>query len=429
MSAVGYSNYKVLQIAKPERGIVVDTRGKVIGFDYYESVYSPMLTASMTELDVGSSVANTKGIRGTIKDALPIEGNEDIFFNISTAYGDLNFTKTPMKTLGSPLNIDANTKQVANITMVSKYAFDNANKSLSKVYQEAPISDVVEKILDELKIPKDKRDIEKTSTLDKVVGNHEPPLDVILGLCKKSTPANGKDPGYFFFETQSGFKFKSIDGLINEGIDSFSNDAYAESHTYNYFTSPQANLDNSKNDFKVLFPPVVKQDQNQLNALRQGKYNVRVCTINTLTQEYNENIINLLSNTNLGGKQKNPVNSKDFCKSYTYVVNPGANEKGVSEKVINSPSTYEPMANMRYGLLHTQLVDIQVPCNVQLQAGDVIKLYIENITQDNKLDQIYNEHRSGYYLILHLCHHFDPSNSYTSLTLARDTYGLYTSKK
>ena len=72
-----------------------------------------------------------------------------------------------MKTLGSPLNIDANTKQVTNITMVSKYAFDNANTTVSKVYQEAPISDVVEKILDELNVPKDKRDIEKTSTLGK----------------------------------------------------------------------------------------------------------------------------------------------------------------------------------------------------------------------------------------------------------------------
>ena len=41
-----------------------------------------------------------------------------------------------MKTLGSPLNIDANTKQVTNITMVSKYAFDNANTTVSKVYQE-----------------------------------------------------------------------------------------------------------------------------------------------------------------------------------------------------------------------------------------------------------------------------------------------------
>ncbi len=148
MSAVGYSNYKVLQIAKPERGIVVDTRGRVVGFDYYESVYSPMVTASMTEIDAGGTVTNTNGIRGTLKDALPIEGNEDVFFNISTAYKDLNFTKTPMKTLGSPLNIDANTKQVTNITMVSKYAFDNANTTVSKVYQEAPISDVVEKILD-----------------------------------------------------------------------------------------------------------------------------------------------------------------------------------------------------------------------------------------------------------------------------------------
>ena len=95
----------------------------------------------------------------------------------------------------------------------------------------------------------------------------------------------------------------------------------------------------------------------------------------------------------------------------------------------NNPFTWEAKSTMRYDLLHSQVVDIQVPCNTLLEAGDVIKLQLENITQDEKLLQIYNEHRSGYYLILHLCHHFDTDNSYTSLTLARDTYGLYTSKK
>ena len=45
------------------------------------------------------------------------------------------------------------------------------------------------------------------------------------------------------------------------------------------------------------------------------------------------------------------------------------------------------------------------------------------------IEHAYNEHRSGFYLILHLRHHFDPKHSYTSLTLARDTYGLYTSSK
>ena len=68
---------------------------------------------------------------------------------------------------------------------------------------------MVEKILDELNVLKDKRDIEKTSTLDKVVGNHEPPPDVILGLCKKSTPTNGKDPAFF------SLKHKMDSNLIN----------------------------------------------------------------------------------------------------------------------------------------------------------------------------------------------------------------------
>ena len=430
MSAAGPSNYTFLQISKPSRGISVGLEGKILGFNYYESVYSPMVTASMLQTDVGGSVADARtGLTGTLKDALPIEGFEEVAFNITTRYGELNFTKNPMIVTGSPMTSDSPQKQSVLIPMVSKYEIDSSKKPLEKVYQEAPISDIVGKILDGLKIPKSKRNIEKTSNIDKVSGNHEPPLDVILALCKKSIPENGKDPGYFFFETQDGFQFRSIDGLINDGIARFENSNYEDTHTYNYFGALDANLDNDNNNFNVLLPPTVKRDQDQLNSLKHGLYNVRVQTMNVLTGENKEEIINLLSNSNLGDKQKSPVDSKNFSKSYTYILNPGADEKGVSEEVLNNPSEYEPKANMRYGLLHSQLVDIQVPCNVQLRAGDVIKLKLENITQDEKLLSIYNQHRSGYYLILHLCHHFDPSASYTSLTLARDTYGLYTSKK
>ena len=84
---------------------------------------------------------------------------------------------------------------------------------------------------------------------------------------------------------------------------------------------------------------------------------------------------------------------------------------------------------MRYDLLHSQLVEIVVPCNVQLRAGDVIECNFEKITQDEKAGGMYNEHTSGKYLILHLCHSFDATRSFTSLTLVRDAYGLYTSKK
>lgn len=176
-------------------------------------------------------------------------------------------------------------------------------------------------------------------------------------------------------------------------------------------------------------PPVVKKDQDLLQSIRNGQYIVRICTTNTLTQEYKEEILNLLNDTSLGNSETIELDTKNFSKSYTYVINPGSTSSGVSKKVLNSPSVYEPRAIMRYGLLHAQLIEIQIPCNTRLQAGDVIKLKLENITQDNKLEKIYNERRSGFYLILHLCHHFDTDNSYTSLTLSRDTYGLYTSRK
>ena len=433
MSAAGASNYSFFQIAKPNRGIVVRAEGKIVGLNYYESVYSPMVTANVVFEDVGGSVPNEQtGLRGTIKDALPIEGFEEVSFIVATASGELNFKKNPMIVTGSPMNIDSPQKQTTFIPMVSEFAFKNANKPLDRIYPEAPISDTVQKILSDpsiLNVPKGKQFIEKTSNNDKVSGNHETALDVILQQCKKSIPEDGTDPGYFFFETKSGFKYQSINGLINKGIENFSNNNYRENHTYNYSSALEANLDNNLNDFKVLMPPVVRRDQDQLSSLRNGQYNVRICTMNTLTHEYTEKVENLLSSSNLGEKEVTPVDSKKFSKSYTYVINPGADEKGVSEKVINSPANYEPKAHMRYGLLHAQLVDIQIPCNVNLEAGDVIKLELENITQDDKLLQIYNQHRSGYYLILHLCHHFDTDNSFTSLTLARDTYGLYTSKK
>ena len=433
MSAAGASNYTLFQVTKPNRGVVVRTEGKIVGFDYFESVYSPMITANVVIEDVGGTVANPKtGLRGTLKDALPIEGFEEIAFIILTASGELNFEKSPMIVTGSPMNIDSSQKQTTFIQMVSEFAFKNANKPLDRIYPEAPISDTVQKILSDpsiLNVPKGKQFIEKTSNNDKVSGNHETALDVILQQCKKSIPEDGTDPGYFFFETKSGFKYKSINGLIKEGIESFSSGFYRDTHTYSYSSALEANLDNTANNYKVLLPPIVRRDQDQLSSLRNGQYNVRICTMNTLTHEYTEKVENLLSSSNLGEKQQRPVDTKKFCKSYTYIINPGADEKGVSEDVINSPANYEPKANMRYGLLHSQLVDIQIPCNVKLEAGDVIKLELENITQDDKLLQIYNEHRSGFYLILHLCHHFDTNNSYTSLTLARDTYGLYTSQK
>lgn len=429
MSAAGASNYTIFQIKKKD--LEVPIQGKILNFNYYESIYSPMVTGSIALEDTGGSVENDLGILATIKDGMKITGFEEVSFLVTTRYGELDFTKYPLIVTGSPANLDESNRQVALLNMVSKTEMVSSSKPLSRNYPEAPISETVTKILNkELKISKDKLDIEKTQNQDKIKGNHQGALDCILKMCKKSIPAEGKDPGYFFYETQDGYNFRSIDGLIKKGIESFDNEEYAQMHTYYYFGALAAKLDDEYgNDFKVLTTPIVRRDEDQLKALRNGLYNVRIITKNSLTGEYKEEVKNLLSDTNLGEKQEKPVTNEVYLKSYTFHISPGQDDPGVSDTILNNPANYVPQSNMRYSLLHSQIVQIQVPCNVQLKAGQVIKLYLENITQSNKNEQVYNNLRSGYYMIRDLCHSFTTTNSYTSLTLLRDTRELYRSDK
>ena len=429
MSAAGPSNYTVFQIKKKD--LEVPIQGKILNFNYYESIYSPMVTGTIAIEDTGGSVENDLGILATIKDGMKITGFEEVSFLVTTRYGELDFTRYPLIVTGSPANLDESNRQVALLNMVSKTEILSSSKPLSNNYPAAPISETVTKILNkELKISKDKLDIEKTQNQDKVKGNHLGALDCILKMCKKSIPAEGKDPGYFFYETQDGFNFRSIDGLIKKGIESFDNEEYAKMHTYYYFGALAAKLDDEYgNDFKVLTTPIVRRDEDQVKAMQQGLYCVRICTKNSLTGEYKEEIKNLLSNTNLGEKQEKPVPNNTYLKSYVFHISPGQDDPGVSDKILNNPANYIPQSNMRYSLLHSQIVQIQVPCNVQLKAGQVIKLFLENITQSNKNEQVFNNLRSGYYMIRDLCHSFTTTNSYTSLTLLRDTRELYRSNK
>ena len=138
-----------------------------------------------------------------------------------------------------------------------------------------------------------------------------------------------------------------------------------------------------------------------------------------------ETINDIASKLNVAsGTVKRWVELENVPTAYTFELMPGVDQDGVSNEISNNPTLYLPKAIMRYSLIHAQLVNIVIPHNGRLTVGECIRLDIENITQDNKVEKELNEHRSGNYLIMHLCHAFTPNNSFTSLTLARDEYGV-----
>ena len=421
MSASSASIYTTLSIdngKKPPVDISGTTSAKTLSVDYYESVYSPMITANLLNSDTGASTTDDKDNLGTVKDNLPITGGEEVSIKIESKSGILDLTKYPLIVNGAPTTKQDALKQVVLLPLVSPYEVLNRDLPVRKKLK-GKINQMVSKLIKEIKVPEDRVDIEETLNMDAIIGRSKTPYDLIISLAKKSIPHTNKDPGYFFYETQDGLNFKSIDTLIRQ----------EPKATYYYEGVLRANSDNERNDFKILESPIFRKDQNIINALKSGTYKARIITTNPLTHEITERFVNLIPEQTLGKDPEPRSGNKDNAiRTYHHLLDIGSMDPDVGYTDENNPFTWEAKSAMRYDLLHSQVVDIQVPCNVNLRAGDVIECMFEKITEGDKVTDVYNEQQSGKYLILHLCHHFDPVRSYTSLVLARDTYGLYGKK-
>ena len=106
----------------------------------------------------------------------------------------------------------------------------------------------------------------------------------------------------------------------------------------------------------------------------------------------------------------------------TDILSIGTLNNGVSTQLNADPGEYQAQSIMRYNLLLTQSISMMIPCNTNLSAGDVIRCEFPKISSADS-DQIDTE-VSGSYIIKELCHHFEPNNSYTSLKLIRDNFGI-----
>ena len=109
MSLAGPSNYQVLRMEKSDENNPqsIGVEGKTISFNYYESIYSPMITANATIVDTGDSVVDKRGNLATIKDGFPLEhdGTETLIFKIANENGTLT-TLEPLVVTASPVTLD-----------------------------------------------------------------------------------------------------------------------------------------------------------------------------------------------------------------------------------------------------------------------------------------------------------------------------------
>lgn len=410
------SIYEVLTISKD--GKEQPLQGKTINFNYYESLYSPIITGNLMFVDSGGSTPDKRENLTSIKDGLPITALEDLKVKIQTSFGTLDFTRDPFKVVSSPIMHQESNRQTVLLNFVNEKEIKNSEIPVFDRFV-GKISDSVKKILQQkLQISSDKIDIEPTKNSYGFVGKGRGALNIVLDLCRRSVPVKG-DAGYFFYQTQDGFNFKSIDFLLSQD----------PKQKYIYSGALKGNKETSDNDFKILLPPAVSKDQDITKALKNGTYVNRNVFFNPQTFEHSEVVFSVDKNgvkKTLGGDLPIKNKAKSFTKTNHHVLDIGSFE---SSNLVpnNDPREWQATSTMRYNLLHSIVMNIQVPCNTELRAGDIIKLDIES-TKEDKVQSPSDEQQSGNYLILHLCHHFDTLRSFTSMTLIRDSYGIRRSK-
>jgi len=420
------SKYQIFKISK--NGKSFPLQSKVTSFDYYESLLSPNITATVSYVDTGLVEVDQNATTydkeydkqerpGTLYNALPIvgDGSEEIRFKISSALGTLDFSKTPLYVNGS-INPDQDSNRESVIlSLVSKSAIKNQETFVKKNYSKSTNNtQSVELIVRDL-LDVDKFYAEKTSNKHPFIGNSKSPFDVICMLASKSAPENG-NPGFFFYETRDGHYFKSIDTLIDQKPVAI------------YFRNDfnRSSVSDNSNDFKILSFSIIK-NQNLINALKSGVYSSRTISFDPKTFAVEEKQFNIGPLKNSLGKKEAPTpQDKKHTRILYSVKDVGCLSSEAKESDEGDVNSYQGEVQMRYNLLFTQMVKMQVPCNPNLKAGDIVKCNLEIITPGEKEQGAIDPVESGNYMILDLCHHYDPERSFTAMTLVRDTYGLYT---
>jgi hypothetical protein len=443
MGAINPAIYQEMEIsAETTTGEpkTIDLKLGVVKFNYYEDLFSPCLTAQLLIVSAGGAVQTDvkKGESGetieNVYSGLPIRGGERVKIKIkpnSEKNVALEFD-TPEKYFyvsNVSKQFSDGSKEIFTLDLVSREAITNETSRVVKRYpKESKISDHVKTIIqDRLASTIKDEDVDETVNKYGFIGNLKKPFHVLVWLASKSKPKKCL-PGYFFFQTKDGFKFKSIDSLIEEGNKS-------EKITYRETNYKPSSVLSDVADFTILQYNVV-QNNDLLTKLALGQFSSHIMEFDPLlgtftTQEQGKfTLDNITSESiNLGETPEVPKLLNDDTtqnlgtlpsRMITMVTDRGVLDfEPVTDKN-SDPKLWQRQAYMRYQLLFTQVLNMVVPLNTNLSVGNII--FVEFL-QSNMESKERDRQQSGSYMIKELCHHFDPNQSLTSMTLIRDTFG------
>jgi len=436
--------FKIFQ-AK-DGGNSVDASAVVVDIKYYEDVLSNSVSLSAIITESGESDNKKLGNKG-ILDGLPVRGGEPATIVIEDNDGNkLSFKNDSKLYVNRVRNVIAGTqKDVYSMDFTSRELFANEQSRVVKRY-DGKISENVKKILTEATSAevgiktKKKVNVDETAINYNFIGNDRKPFYVCTWLASKSIPSEagkiGGAAGYLFYETHDGFNFRSIDAL------------FKQESKGNYLYS---NTDDNPEEYDgKIISYDISRDIDLQNNLLMGTYSNRSLFFDFYAMNYQVRNFNVDSSgpakSKEGGSKGKIVTAgtddidsvaDEFRKPISRLMNkvldvgtlpPGKDIEAQLKAWKENPdnATYDAadimvQSIMRYNQLFSIKINIMIAGNFSLRAGDLIHCEFPELSVDPNTKV--NQRSGGIYMISSLCHNITPRETYTSLTLVRDSFG------
>ena len=402
----------------------IDIAPAVGGVVFYESIFSPVLTMTLTITDSGKN-SNMPGndAGDPFYTSLKPTGAESVSFVISNAARQRISVPVNKFKLNQIANAEVNNSiQAYTMRFYTGDFYDNNQLHVDRVYKNQTYNNIVGSIVSDVLQSEEEYYSDSTpSQVAAYYGSRRKPFTVIFDLASKSEFEDLSGAGFVFYRTRRGYHFKSLKVLQEQN------------HVAHYVktdTLPTVYDEGGTSvDFTILSMTILRNADVEQGTLF-GTYNAENKAINPYLSslersngvweldpaatptlgldefEINEDIQNILGE----GRQYTSLSN----------VGPGLkfDSKALSE-VTNSTYNWAAQSTFAYNEAFNQIINITVPSNLDLYAGDVILVDIPKTGCQTELDQTL----SGKYLIMDLCHFFTANRAFTSLRIGRGTYG------
>jgi len=424
---------KDFSISSNSKNFSIDISPSVVEFRYFESVLSNTITATAVVTDTGVQEGSKIG-EGSIIDALPIRGGERV--DITIEDNEENELQLELYVNRVRNSTPGTQTEVFFIDFSSKEYFANEQFRVVKRYKDAPISTHVSDITKAMGISN--IDIDETAGNYNFYGNDRKPFYILTWLASKSIPGKsgqgtglGGAAGYMFYQTRDGHFFKSIDTLLDQD----SEKSYVYTNT--------VGIPEDDDYAGKIMSYNIKADIDVQQNLALGVYNNRTIFFDPVNFSYvvqgfdvkqQDGKINTAGDSSVtSAKLLNSQLIETPSRLMSRVLDVGWNQPGTGdaqignykdgdETKLNDNTTKNLVQSvMRYNQLFTIQTEIKIAGDFSIKAGDIIKCVFPAIGPGDSTGQINNE-TSGEYLVAHVCHRITPTDTFSSLTLVRDSY-------